>query len=287
MTDSSVAVERSSLAVHQWGTASRPCMLIHGFGEGAYVWVDFVRNLPPGYRAYAVDLRGHGSSPRSPDGLYPRQRHVSDVIETLDTLRLNRLVLIGHSLGGDIATRIALAQPNRVAALVIVDLGLELRDTAARRMNGNLWHSMHAVYSGPEEYLRELMRARPLASIDLLRHCAAEALQGSPETGFRSRLDWRIVSPANNPRNDSQLSWDMLAQIACPTLLLRGASSSVLPRIVAEKMAGAIPGCALREIRNAGHAPMLENPQEFRELVGQFMSTVQCVADAMPGASSA
>src|SRR5215471_21206345 len=108
------STERAPLFIHRWGEGSVPCVLIHGLGDGAYVWMDLLRNLPAGYEAFAVDLRGHGNSPRSADGQYLVSQHTADVIQALDSLRIDRAVLIGHSLGGEIAARIAIARPERV-----------------------------------------------------------------------------------------------------------------------------------------------------------------------------
>lgn len=278
------AAERPPLFVHRWGTGGVPCVLIHGFGDGAYVWSDYARNLPTGYRAIAVDLRGHGHSPPSPDGLYFTHRHATDVIEMLDRLGLDRVVLIGHSLGADIALRIAIAEPERVSALVVVDFAPESSRTGLHVIH-NLAQSVRE-YASAEEYLRWLVRIRPMASIELLKHCAAEALDGSAETGYRLRIDPKIFSLAHAPSNNASLDWALLSRIACPALLLRGANSSVLSRAAAEKMAAALPDAVLHEIGNCGHAVMLENPVAFRDHVNRFLSQMgERVGRSRSGAS--
>jgi pimeloyl-ACP methyl ester carboxylesterase len=116
---------------------------------------------------------------------------------------------------------------------------------------------------------------RPLAPLELLQHCATEALEGNPESGFRLRVDPKFFTPANHPRNDTRLGWEMYSRIACPALLVRGAVSAVLPRAVAIRLAAAIPDCRLHEIRGSGHTPMLENPAAFREQVCSFLGQVR------------
>jgi pimeloyl-ACP methyl ester carboxylesterase len=264
--------ERPPLFLHQWGGGSTACMLIHGLGDGAYVWWALVRNLPAGYRAYAVDLRGHGYSPRSVDGRYPVLQYVTDVVETLDALALDRVVLVGHSLGGEIAMRIAAAHCERVAALVVVDCGMEPAESG-RRMVLNLWSGLR-VYATMEEYLRWLARTRPRVAVELLRHCAVEALEGSAEKGFTPRVDPEVFVRSNHPRKDLREDWAMLAQIRCPTLIVRGLGSAVLSKAAAVRMAAAIPRCTLREIEGAGHAVMLENPVAFREHLSSFLLEV-------------
>jgi len=247
-------------------------MLIHGLGEGAYIWTDLARHLPSDYSAFAVDLRGHGRSPRSADGRYVVDHYVADVVAALDSLGLERVILIGHSLGGDVVTRIATEHSERIAALVVVDCGMESGEPG-RRMVLNLWYSLR-VYATAEEYLQWLTRLRPLVSPELLKHCVAEALKGSEETGFTLRVDPAVFLRPNHPRKDNR-DWAILPRIKCPTLILRGANSAVLPKAVAIRMATTVPNCSLQEIEKAGHAVMLENPSAFREQVFKFLLQVR------------
>ncbi len=272
MSSSQEAATQLPLFVHRSGSGGTPCVLIHGLGDGAYVWTDFVRHLPADYQALAVDLRGHGYSPRSAGGQYFTHQHVADVTATLDRLGLERPVLIGHSLGGDVAMRIAIAQPQRIAALVIVDFGPESGPSGMRVIH-NLKHSMRE-YATVQEYLRWLTRTRPMISAELLEHCAVESLEGSAEGGFRLRVDPAIFW-ANAPHRNPKIEWAALASIACPTLLLRGAASAVLPKAVAEKMAAAVPDCTLLEVSKSGHAIMLENPGAFRQCVCDFLNRLR------------
>ncbi len=248
-------------------------MLIHGLGDGAYIWADFARHLPADYRAFAVDLRGHGYSPRSADGLYFTDRHVADLIDTLDRLGLDRVVLIGHSLGAEIALRLAIARPERVAALVAVDFAPESNPTGLRVIH-NLVNSVR-LYATIDEYLQWLARTRPMASMEMLRYCAAESLEGSADQGFRLRIDPQILSLAHAPSSNASLEWTLLARVACPTLILRGSSSAVLSKAAAERMAATLPHCTLQEITRSGHAIMLENPAGFREHVAAFLREVR------------
>jgi len=130
------------------------------------------------------------------------------------------------------------------------------------------------VYASIEEYLQWQVRIRPLASFELLRACAAEALEGSEETGYTLRVDPAIYSFANAPSKNPGLQWEALERVECPTLVLRGTNSAVLPRAVATRMAAAIPDCALLEIERSGHAIMLDNPAAFREHVRRFLVDV-------------
>jgi pimeloyl-ACP methyl ester carboxylesterase len=111
-----------SLHVREHG-AGPACLFVHGSGEGGFVWADLAPQLHPGYRALTLDLRGHGDSSWDPEGRYDIHRHVADALQTIDSLGLESLVIVGHSLGGDVALRCAAELGDRVRGVVAVDFG--------------------------------------------------------------------------------------------------------------------------------------------------------------------
>ena len=131
-----LALAGSSLSLHvkQWSTGTEACILIHGFGEGGYIWDNFAPSIAKLFQTLAVDLRGHGDSSWHPRGEYDVEGHVADVIQVIDALRIKRFVLIGHSLGGEIALRIAAVRPESVRGLVIVDFGPDLNPEVTDRV---------------------------------------------------------------------------------------------------------------------------------------------------------
>ncbi|MBB5868095.1 pimeloyl-ACP methyl ester carboxylesterase [Allocatelliglobosispora scoriae] len=92
-------------------------VLLHGLGGDASSWREVAPLLGDLGRTYAVDLRGHGDSPRPGD--YSAELMRDDVVALLDELALERVVLVGHSLGGLVAYLVALASPERTLALVL------------------------------------------------------------------------------------------------------------------------------------------------------------------------
>src|SRR5215212_6497457 len=116
---------RSGLTVRviEIGNHAHPAVVfLHGWGETVYV---FRRNLPiiadAGFRAIAVDLKGHGLSAKPPGGdEYTIDALVSHVVDILDTLGLRRVHLVGHSMGGSLLAHFAQVNPDRVASLGLV-----------------------------------------------------------------------------------------------------------------------------------------------------------------------
>ncbi|GAA3860383.1 alpha/beta fold hydrolase [Streptomyces sp. NPDC003328] len=109
------------LAYRVWGPPDAPpLVLLHALGEGAADWDRVAPVLARSRRVYALDLRGHGLSDRPGD--YALELMQSDVLRFLDSLGLDRVDLIGHSLGGVIAYLFAADRPQRVAGLVLEDV---------------------------------------------------------------------------------------------------------------------------------------------------------------------
>jgi pimeloyl-ACP methyl ester carboxylesterase len=126
-----VAVDGGPLATYRLGAAraDAPAVLaIHGITSTSRTWLATARALNDRVALIAVDLRGRGASSALPPpvGL---DAHARDMLAVLDAAGLQRAVVVGHSLGAYIAARLAVRHPERVAALVLVDGGLTIRES--------------------------------------------------------------------------------------------------------------------------------------------------------------
>jgi hypothetical protein len=101
-------IDRPSLHLQEWGYGDRACLLIHGFGDGSYVWNEFAPSLASHYHTFAIDLRGHGDSEWDRKADYDVRTHVADVVEVIRTFQWDGVALVGRSMGGDIAIRAAI-----------------------------------------------------------------------------------------------------------------------------------------------------------------------------------
>ena len=122
-----------SLAVAEWpGPAKGPApkgpavVCIHGLTANHLCWASVADVLSPAHRLIAYDLRGRGESDK-PDKGYSLATHGEDLEALLDHFGLEKAILVGHSLGANIALRFAAARPQRVERLVLIDGGLDVR----------------------------------------------------------------------------------------------------------------------------------------------------------------
>jgi pimeloyl-ACP methyl ester carboxylesterase len=116
-----VQVDRNvQLEVIDWGGSGRPVVLLSGLGDTAHVFHQFAAKLTRDYHVYGITRRGFGASSVPASG-YSADRLGDDVLTVLETLRLNRPVLVGHSIGGQELSSIGSRHPEKVAGLVYLD----------------------------------------------------------------------------------------------------------------------------------------------------------------------
>src|SRR6267143_1084099 len=118
-----VTVEKGvRLEVLDWGGSSRHLVLLAGGGDTAHIFDDFAPKLTPSFHVYGITRRGFGESGFSSAG-YGADRLGDDVLAVLDALKLEKPVLVGHSLGGEELSSVATRYPSRVAGLVYLEAG--------------------------------------------------------------------------------------------------------------------------------------------------------------------
>jgi 3-oxoadipate enol-lactonase len=137
------------LAYRAWGApGAAPLVLLHALGEGAADWAEVAPAFARRFRVYAPDLRGHGHTDRPGD--YSVELMAADVLGLLDALALDRVDLIGHSMGGLVAYLLAGDHPGRVGRLILEDVAaLRPRDRGVpERPDGELpfdWEMVLAI----------------------------------------------------------------------------------------------------------------------------------------------
>lgn len=278
-----------SLHALEWSREGVPLLFVHGFGNEAHVWDDLAPVVAPCYRTLALDLRGHGDSDRDPEGRYDYEFHVADLEAATAALGIERLVLVGHSLGGRIAMLFAGRHPERMAGLAILDSAPELDPRGTVRIRLDLERtggggSGEPGTGGPSfaseaEYRALLARNYPAAGRAQLERLARHGLRQRPDGRFEPKLDpqWfrgrRSAGVTEQREREARLTrelWDALARVPCPTLVIRGAASDVVSPEVAERMEETLAQGRLLIVPRAGHSVMVDNPEACRDALAAF-----------------
>lgn len=120
-------ISAGSLTFHsvQWGEHGQPIICVHGITANAFCFQVLADELAPDHRVIAYDLRGRGDSDK-PDYGYSVPIHAADLAEVMDALKLERPVLVGHSLGALISLYFAAHYPGKLSKLVLIDGGTPL-----------------------------------------------------------------------------------------------------------------------------------------------------------------
>jgi pimeloyl-ACP methyl ester carboxylesterase len=265
----------------EWSTEGVPLLLLHGFGNEAHIWDDFAPAVAPHYRTIAVDHRGHGDSDWDPEHRYGYDAMLRDLEAVAAALGIDRVVLIGHSLGGRIATVFADRHPERMAGLVLVDIGPELDPRGTTRIRMSVEANPTPTFRSVEQYARVLTLAYPAAQPHALERMARHGLRlredGLYELKIAPALRGAVRQPP--PRSEGatdamspEAQWAALARIACPTLVVRGAASDILSQDTADKMVDeVIADARLAVVPQAGHSVMSDNPDGFEEALSGFL----------------
>jgi 4,5:9,10-diseco-3-hydroxy-5,9,17-trioxoandrosta-1(10),2-diene-4-oate hydrolase len=240
-------------------------VFVHGSGPGASATSNFKQNVTPiaaaGYRCVLPDMVGFGWSSK-PVGIdYTLDLFATTLIELLDQLRLERCVMVGNSLGGAIALRVAILQPERVSRLVLMGPGgIESRETYFK-MPGIQKMVSGFVGEGFDKAglrkLLELLTFDPRVVTDELLDERWNVMRTQPKDVLA-----RMIVPDQTPE---------LAKIRCPVLGFWGMEDQFCPASGYEKILRACPGSRFEMLARCGHWAMAEYPELFNRHVIEFL----------------
>lgn len=272
--------EINGLKLHylDWGgdDTRHTFLLLHGGGGAhAHWWDEVAALLTPFGRVLALDFRGHGLSQWSRPPVYGPAMYIEDLKKFIEQVK-TRAILVGHSMGGAVAQWTAAERPDLLKALIIVD-ALPGRPPLWRRL---MWRWRRKVQGGarPEldsaESLARKFRLSPpgtYLSPQALSRLALSGAEQMPNGRWTFRFDpetrsWRRMKlPPRPPR---------LRRITTPTLILRGAQSTLLRRWKARSMHRRISGSIFREIPRAFHHVPLDNPGDTAAAIIEFVESI-------------
>lgn len=269
-------VHRNGLRLHHldWGNSGgQPIVLLHGIRLHAHCWNDFARRFAGEYHVLALDARGHGDSGWSGTGDYHLHTYYEDLCAVMDALDLPPVILAGHSLGARTSMLYTHLHGERVAKLVLVDMGAGLPGVIERQ------DFSRVTETPPPRDFGSLDEAKDYLG-GILKLAPAEMIDESVIHGMRQREDGRYVwkydpqlggRPQPMPGKREWDLWEAVKTIACPTLLLRGQNSMVVTPEIGARMSAEMTDFRQEEIANAGHALFTDQPLAFAESMRGFL----------------
>ena len=263
----------NSLRLHyvEWGDMqATPMVCLHGLRAYGHWFDELAAAVSDRYRVLALDQRGRGETDWAADGDYTREAYVSDVEAFVETLQLDRFILIGHSMGGLNAIHYAARHPERVLALGILDIGPEIDPAGMQRIRAELGETP-AGFDSWQAAKAFLQMRHPKASEENRQTRLTWMLKEDVDGRIAWRIDQAIFDPNLKP-DDPQQTWDLLSQIRCPTLILRGGESDVLSVDTCQKMLTRIPDGRWVEIPGAGHMVIEDNPEACNAALLDFFN---------------
>lgn len=260
------------LRLHVWSEGAGPAvLLLHGFTGSSETWRPLGSALRSRHTVIAVDLPGHGrsSAPQDP-ARYAVPRFANDLVRVLDAMQVDRVTVVGYSLGGRVALRFALDHVARVNGVILVSTSPGIENPAERA----------ARVAADAELAESVERDGVTAFVDRWERLPLWASQSSLSQESRDRL--RALRLAQSPLGlagslrgagagmDAPVI-DRLPDLRAPARLIAGALDA---RYVAAatRMAALMPRADVVVVPEAGHAVHLENPRAFEKAILEFLA---------------
>jgi len=231
-----------------------PIIFLHGFSFDHRMWQPQVEYLSKQYKIITYDMRGFGKS-TLPSSSYS---HHDDLCQLMTYLKIDTAYIVGLSLGGEMATDFTLSYPKMVKKLVLADA------------------SMHGFESTVDWQVHAQVVGLAVAKQQWLDHqvfkttTISNEMQNELNTMVADYSGWHWLN--HDPREKlSPSAIERLSEITCPTLIVMGSHDLSYFQTIADKYNHDVVGSQKISIPNAGHMVNMEKPEQFNNIVGQFI----------------
>ena len=258
------------------GPGAPPVFLLHGGGQTRHAWGSAATAFAAGgRRAYSIDLRGHGHSDWSPDGIYDLPRFAADVVSVAGGIDA-RPALVGASLGG-LSALVAIGNSDRpiASALVLVDVAPRIEREGAQKIGDFMRGGMRG-FDSLEEAADSIARYLP--------HRPRPANPAGLQKNLRRRGDGRwywhwdprfIANQEGVDGQEGKVRHERLCEAArrvtVPTLLVRGGMSDIVSDASVSELTELIPHAEVADVAGAGHMVAGDNNDAFNAAVLEFI----------------
>ena len=273
-----VGVDGNRLAASVVGGDGQPAILLaHGGGQTRHAWDRTMRKLcAHGYRAIALDLRGHGDSDWSEDGRYELDAFADDLIAVARHLRRPPAV-VGASLGG-LAALVAEGEkaPGTFSSLTLVDVTPRMEMAGIDRIVGFMTAHVQKGFGSIDEaadviadYLPHRQRRRNLNGL-------TKNLRLGPDGRYRWHWDPRFITNVQPPEHERRFERleNAARRVGCPIHLVRGGMSDLVSEEVTKAFLELVPGARYSNVADAGHMVVGDQNDRFSDAVLGFLETL-------------
>lgn len=236
------------------GTHRKTLVLVHGAGQSAFIWQRQIDALGPHVNTVAVDLPGHGKSNRA--GLKSVDAYADYLVACINSLKLNGVVICGHSMGGAVAQTLLLSRSSLFKGAVLVNTGARLRVNP--------------------DYL-DLIQDDYDTAVDKLFEDGFDQVSKSKDMQERFR---RICSCSARTALDDYAAcdtfdkMDQVHAIRLPVLVIGSQNDLLTPLKYSRFLADQIPGARLRTVERSGHHAPLEKPEAVNQALVEFIESL-------------
>lgn len=272
-------VDGVEVAYHEAGQGEQTLLLIHGLGSYLPAWKNNVAALAEHYRVVAIDLPGFGRSSKA--NYHYSMRFFSRVVDAvIDGLELGNPVLVGHSMGGQIALTHALDYPGKAKALILTaPAGLEGFSEGEVRWFKRAVTPRLIMGAGPKAIHTNFARNfndMPADAEFMIRH-RLEIIKGPDFESYAYANSRAVAAMVDGPTLDKH------HEVEVPVFVIYGEDDELIPspflhpgetRDIGEVGVEAFPNARLEMIPDAGHMVHFERPELYNQLVLEFLSAL-------------
>jgi len=267
---SSITTDQGIVHYEVYGRG-RPVILLHGWLGSWGLWQETMSFLGQKYRTYALDFWGFGESGKKRE-TYNVQDFVSLVGQFMEQMGIVRAPLVGHSMGGTVSLSVAIRHPEWVSKVVVVGSPMvgsslaSLLKLAGYRVNAFLLFNMMGLFRAAMKYYARQICRDPRYPEMMDRDLS------------RTTLESFLLSIASLRRTDLR---PMLGQIKIPVLGMYGDQDKIVHPLQWQPLQAGIPQARIVRFENAGHFPMLEEPQVFAQRLRDFLDEPNSIPPKM------
>ncbi|MGJ3236283.1 alpha/beta fold hydrolase [Marivirga sp.] len=273
-----IEINSNKLHIRQMGEGF-PLLLIHGSFSSLHTWQSWQKNLAQDFRTISVDLPGHGLTGPNPEAQYNTDYYAHLLWKLMKKLNYDSIAIAGNSMGGQVAYKMALLEPEKVKKLILLNSsGARIANDTAKFKDQNNFSVFslinHPVFSKLmtsitpkflfKMSLEQVYYDKSKITEDKIQMYYDLMLHEGNRTATLKRFSQRAPS-----------EFEKLAKIKIPSLIMWGEYDSWIPVEHAYRFDSILPNSTLKIYPNAGHVPMEEIPEETAKDAVEFLKATE------------